>query len=502
VPDIQRFRLPDAGEGLTEAEIVTWRVKPGDTVRINDPIVEIETAKSLVELPSPFAGVVTELLVPEGVTVDVGTPIIAVDTAPGTGPAPDAGGAAPAAPEQPVAPVGDGDPTRVQQAPEEGAVEPGMIGGPANAGRTAVLVGYGPRTTSATRRPRRTPPTSPPPAAPSSLAVIKEGSGIKDAPAVATPGPVEAPEPLDAPAARAHVLAKPPVRKLARDLGVDIATVAASGAGGIVTREDVERAARSGTDGRSAVPDRPQPPDALPRLTPAERETRIPIKGVRKVTAEAMVASAFTAPHVTEWVTVDVTRTMKLVERLRADREFAGVKVSPLLVVAKALILAVKRNPQVNATWDGGAGEIVVKHYVNLGIAAATPRGLVVPNVKDADRMSLRQLADAVADLTVTAREGRTQPADMSGGTITITNVGVFGVDSGTPILNSGEAAILAFGQVRRQPWVHKGKVRPRWGTQLALSFDHRLVDGDLGSRTLADVAAVLEDPSRALVWG
>jgi 2-oxoisovalerate dehydrogenase E2 component (dihydrolipoyl transacylase) len=506
VPDIQRFRLPDAGEGLTEAEIVTWRVKPGDTVRINDPIVEIETAKSLVELPSPFAGVVTELLVPEGVTVDVGTPIIAVDTAPGTGPAPDAGGGVPAAPEQPVAPVADDDPTRVQQAPEEGAVEPGMIGGPANGGRTAVLVGYGPRTTSATRRPRRTPPhpastPSPSPAPIKEVLGITEDPGITEAEAPAQPAPVEAPEPVDAPAARAHALAKPPVRKLARDLGVDIAAVAASGAGGIVTREDVEQAARSGRKGRSGVPDQARALEPVQSPAPGQRETRIPIKGVRKMTAEAMVASAFTAPHVTEWVTVDVTRTMKLVERLRADREFAGVKVSPLLVVAKALILAVKRNPQVNATWDEAAGEIVVKGYVNLGIAAATPRGLVVPNVKDADGMSLRQLADALAELTGTAREGRTQPADMSGGTITITNVGVFGVDSGTPILNRGEAAILAFGQVRRQPWVHKGKVKPRWVTQLALSFDHRLVDGDLGSRTLADVAAVLEDPSRALVW-
>jgi pyruvate dehydrogenase E2 component (dihydrolipoamide acetyltransferase) len=508
--NVQQFRLPDAGEGLTEAEIVTWRVKPGDTVRINDPIVEIETAKSLVELPSPFAGVVTELLVAEGSTVDVGTPIIAVDTAPGAGPVSDAGGGAPAAPEQPVAPggpvapVADGDPTRVQQAPEEGAVEPGMIGGPANAGRTAVLVGYGPRTTSATRRPRRpqsSGPASPPAPAPAPIKEvlgIKEDLGIKDAP-VEEPEPVDAPEPADAPAARAHVLAKPPVRKLARDLGVDIARVAASGAGGVVTRDDIERAARTVPNGRSGAPAAPRP---LQGPAAGERETRIPIKGVRKMTAEAMVASAFTAPHVTEWVTVDVTRTMKLVERLRADREFAGVRVSPLLVVAKALLLAVRRNPQVNATWDAAAGEIVVKHYVNLGIAAATPRGLVVPNVKDADRMSLRQLADALAELTATAREGRTPPTDMSGGTITITNVGVFGVDSGTPILNPGEAAILAFGQVRRQPWVHKGKVRPRWVTQLALSFDHRLVDGDLGSRTLADVAAVLEDPSRALVWG
>ncbi len=480
MPQIQQFRLPDAGEGLTEAEIVTWRVKPGDTVRINDPIVEIETAKSLVELPCPYAGVVTELLVPEGATVDVGTPIIAVDTAPG-GPAADAGGSAPPV-VAPVAPTGGGDPTEVQPAPAEGAVEPGMIGGPANAGRTAVLVGYGPRTTATTRRPRRTPAPLP----------IKEPAPLEDVLGI-TAAPAEAPEPLDAPAARAHVLAKPPVRKLAKDLGIDITAVAPSGPGGIITREDVEQAARAGANGseqRQLVP-----------IT-GERETRIPIKGVRKMTAEAMVASAFTAPHVTEWVTVDVTRTMKLVERLRGDREFAGVKVSPLLVVARALLLAVRRNPGVNATWDEAAGEIVVKHYVNLGIAAATPRGLVVPNVKDADRMSLRQLADALAGLTATAREGRTPPADMSGGTITITNVGVFGVDSGTPILNRGEAAILAFGQVRRQPWVHKGKVKPRWVTQLALSFDHRLVDGDLGSRTLADVAAVLEDPSKALVWG
>ena len=420
------------------------------------PIVEIETAKSLVELPSPFAGVVTELLVPEGITVDVGTPIIAVDTAPGTGPALDASARPPSA-ERPVAPVADGDPTRVQQAPEEGAVEPGMIGGPANAGRTAVLVGYGashrpdqpPPPQAAACRPddraRRGAPPSPP---------IREVSGIKEVPAikdggsVAPPAPVETPEPVDAPAARAHVLAKPPVRKLARDLGVDIARVAASGAGGVVTRDDIERAARTDPATRTGVPEQPRSLHALPEAAPGERETRIPIKGVRKATAEAMVASAFTAPHVTEWVTVDVTRTMKLVERLRADREFAGVRVSPLLVVAKALVLAVKRNPQVNATWDAAAGEIVVKGYVNLGIAAATPRGLVVPNIKDADRMSLRQLADALAELTATAREGRTPPTDMSGGTITITNVGVFGIDSGTPILNPGEAAILAFGQV------------------------------------------------------
>ena len=228
----------------------------------------------------------------------------------------------------------------------------------------------------------------------------------------------------------------------------------------------------------------------------------MPVKSVRKRTAEAMVTSAFTAPHVTVFHTVDVTRTMKLVRTLREDREFADVRVTPLLVTAKALLLAVRRHPEINASWDDAAQEIVYKHYVNLGIAAATPRGLVVPNIKDAHRLDLHGLAGGIADLTATARAGRTSPTDMSDGTITITNVGVFGIDTGTPILNPGEAAILAFGAIREQPWVHKGKIRKRWVTQLALSFDHRLVDGELGARVLADVARILEDPARGLVWG
>jgi pyruvate dehydrogenase E2 component (dihydrolipoamide acetyltransferase) len=214
-----------------------------------------------------------------------------------------------------------------------------------------------------------------------------------------------------------------------------------------------------------------------------------------------MVASAFTAPHVTEFLTVDVTRMMKLRERLAARPEFAGVKVSPLLFVAKAVLLAAGRYPMVNSSWDDAAQEIVVHGAVNLGIAAATPRGLVVPNVKDADRLSLAELAGALADLTATARAGKTQPADMAGGTITITNVGVFGVDTGTPILNRGESAILAFGAVRQLPWVHKGKVVPRQVTQLALSFDHRIIDGELGSRFLADVGTLLHDPGISLAF-
>ncbi|WP_344263252.1 dihydrolipoamide acetyltransferase family protein, partial [Streptomyces sodiiphilus] len=295
-------------------------------------------------------------------------------------------------------------------------------------------------------------------------------------------------------------LAKPPVRKLAKDLGIDLATVVPSGANGIITREDVHAAAEPAPATPAAAPAQAVPevePQSLDRI----RERRVPIKGVRKATAQAMVDSAFTAPHVTEFITVDVTRTMKLVQRLKSDPEMAGLRVNPLLLVAKALMVAVRRNPDVNAAWDEENQEIVHKEQVNLGIAAATPRGLLVPNIKNAGTMTLPELSRALSDLITTAREGKTSPADMQGGTITITNIGVFGIDTGTPILNRGESAILAFGAVREQPWVHKGKVKPRQVTTLALSFDHRLVDGELGSKVLADTAAVLEKPSRLITW-
>ena len=305
------------------------------------------------------------------------------------------------------------------------------------------------------------------------------------------------------------------MRKLAKDLGVDLWSVQPSGPDGIITRDDVQAHVNGAAPAVAGTS-----PEAVPGVAAAagpaayglpfgsgEREERIPIKGVRKMTAQAMVGSAFTAPHVTEWITVDVTGTMQLVDRLKQDKEFRDVKVTPLLVLAKAMVLAIRRNPGVNATWDDAAQEIVQKNYVNLGIAAATPRGLIVPNVKDAHAMTMRQLADAIGALTATAREGRTQPAEMAGGTITITNVGVFGVDSGTPIINPGESAIVAFGAIRKQPWVVTAadgtdEIAIRHVTQLAMSFDHRLVDGELGSRFLADLAAIMQDPSRALVWG
>ncbi|MDO8150302.1 dihydrolipoamide acetyltransferase family protein [Isoptericola sp. b408] len=491
----QRFPLPDVGEGLTEAEIVEWKVAVGDTVTVNQVVVEIETAKSLVELPSPWAGTVTGLLAEEGTTVDVGTPILEI----GDGSAASPGSTAPEAPAQ-AAPA---EPAAAAAGESSGSVLVGYGTADAGAGgrrrrrrggaSTAAATPPAPAGPPEVRQPAATPPVSETPAA-------RSGSSL-DRAMVSVPA---ASSPADAPTStRARVLAKPPVRKLARDLGVDLASVRPTGPGGIVTREDVTAHAAAAAPRPLATSygeDRPW--TASDGLSADGRTTRVPVRSVRKRTAEAMVASAFTAPHVTVFRTVDVTRTMKLVERLKRDRDFADVRVTPLLIAAKAALLALQRHPEVNASWDEAAQEIVYQHYVNLGIAAATPRGLVVPNVKDAHRLELLGLAQALGELTATARAGRTSPADMADGTFTITNVGVFGIDTGTPILNPGESGILAVGAIRQQPWVHKGKVKPRWVTQLALSFDHRLVDGELGARFLSDVARVLEDPAQGLVWG
>ncbi|PVE62669.1 dihydrolipoamide acetyltransferase family protein [Microbacterium testaceum] len=433
----QTFVLPDVGEGLTEAEIVQWRVAPGDTVAVNDVIVEIETAKSLVELPSPYAGTVGELLASEGATVEVGAPIITIGSADAATPAPAA-------------------PTSVP--------EPSDPGG-------AVLVGYG--TGGAVSSRRRKPAERP----------VKASVGV---------------------------VAKPPIRKLARDLGVELSAVTPSGPAGEVTRDDVVKHAEQASVFRNietpawgevreetipvAAPAAPAPVDDA-------REESIPVRGVRKATANAMTSSAYSAPHVSVWVDVDASRTMELVKRLKASPDFADVKISPLLIMARAVIWALRRTPMINAAWvdtEDGA-QISVRHYVNLGIAAATPRGLLVPNIKDAQAMKTRELAKALEHLTLTAREGKTSPADQTGGTFTITNIGVFGVDAGTPIINPGEAGIIALGAIRQKPWVVDGEVRPRWVTTVSGSFDHRVVDGDGISRFIADVASVLEEPALLL---
>ncbi|HEY2550855.1 MAG TPA: dihydrolipoamide acetyltransferase family protein [Streptosporangiaceae bacterium] len=475
--ELRQFKLPDVGEGLTEADIVRWLVKPGDSVTINQIIVEIETAKALVELPSPFEGVVAELLVPEGDTAEVGTPIVSVQTG-----AAASGGASPAAPAARTEPAAPASQARAEALAEdlvpEAATDPAQAAEPQPEQRQAVLVGYGVKLGSKTRRPRKS-------AAAASMAAPSAPAG---------PAPPEPAQPARPAAQRQSVLAKPPVRRLAKDLGIDLAALSGSGPDGRITRDDVQAAANGAETAPTAG-------TALAAADGRPREERIAIRGVRKHTAAAMVASAFTAPHVTEFLQIDITEAMAATARLRELPDFAGVRVSPLLLVARALLIAAARHPMINSAWDEAAQEIVVRNYVNLGIAAATDRGLVVPNVKDAQALSLPQLAARIGELTEIARAGKSTPADMTGGTITITNVGVFGVDTGTPILTPGEAAILAFGQVKDAPWVHEGQLAVRKVTTLALAFDHRLVDGDLGSAVLRDVGAMLTDPLLMLAW-
>jgi 2-oxoisovalerate dehydrogenase E2 component (dihydrolipoyl transacylase) len=475
---VREFALPDLGEGLTEGEILKWLVAEGDLITLNQPIVEVETAKAAVEIPAKWAGRVARIFHAEGATIEVGTPMLAIDTDPTAGDLPGPSAASLAA---------------VSLAPTEGSIEPGMIGGPAPGGRTAVLVGYGPKTTAATRRPRKDA------AAPAPVAPTPAPKPV--VPTVSNPTPVPAAV-VAAPRAPGEVLAKPPVRKMARELGVDLADLSGSGPAGSITRDDVLAASNGSSVNASSVngsvvTGRPAGPAAS--FGP-DREQRIPVKGVRKLTAENMVASAFTAPHVTEFLAVDMTRSMRLLDRLRDERDWRGVRITPLLLAMRAVLLAVRRHPMINSTWSGETGEIVIKEYVNLGIAAATPRGLLVPNIKDAGRLSLRELADQLTALVATAKEGRTAPADLAGGTFTITNVGVYGVDTGTPILPPGETAILAFGSVREQPWVHKGQIKVRQVTTLGLSFDHRIVDGELGSLFLRDIGAFLTDPGLSLL--
>ncbi|MFF2495562.1 dihydrolipoamide acetyltransferase family protein [Agromyces sp. NPDC058064] len=483
-----RFPLPDVGEGLTEAEIVQWRVAPGDRIALDQVFVEIETAKSLVELPSAFEGVVSELLVEEGRTVDVGTPILVIQTdAAGAAPTarPSGDGAGAAAPA-----VGPGGAAAAASAP----ATPAAPDAPAEERGGAVLVGHGSSGPVATRRRRHpspggaheklaappAPPVVTPPAPAPSPAPAERGGAPAAAAATASAASVRGDS-------RVPVIAKPPIRKLAKDLGVDLSRVAPTGPIGDITRDDVIREASQASVFRNI-----QTPEA-----PADRETRIPVKGVRKAIANAMVQSAYSAPHVSVFVDVDATRTMEYLKRLKASPDYAGIKISPLLIMAKAMLWAVRRNPTVNAQWTDE--EIIVKHYVNLGIAAATPRGLIVPNVKNAQDMSMVELATALEQLTLTAREGKTQPAEMQGGTITITNIGVFGMDTGTPILNPGEVGIVALGTIKQKPWVVDGEVRPRFVTTIGGSFDHRVVDGDVVSRFVADVASIIEEPALLL---
>ncbi|MBT2548577.1 dihydrolipoamide acetyltransferase family protein [Arthrobacter sp. ISL-65] len=455
---IREFRLPDLGEGLTESEIVSWKVGVGDTVSLNQIIAEVETAKAVVELPSPFAGVITALHEQPGTVVEVGKPIVSFEVKD------DAGNQTAAA------------------APAEAALPK----------REPNLVGYGAVVESTgrpVRRQRKPVETATP--------VVVDTKPADTATPIVEPVETKPADTKPADTASAErPRSTPPVRKLAKDLGVDLESVAGTGPSGLITRDDVRNFVGGGDLPAAAQELAAQ--EVPPASPQGEREVRTPIKGVRKFTAAAMVSSAFTAPHVTEFLTVDVTPAMELLARLKESKAFAGHKLTPLTLVAKAVLIALRRNPGLNAKWDEANQEIVQFNYVNLGIAAATPRGLTVPNIKDADRLALVELSTALAELTDTARAGKTSPEDLSGGTISITNIGVFGIDAGTPILNPGEAAILAMGAVRKTPWEYQDQVALRQVMTLSLSFDHRLVDGEQGSRFLADVGALLADPGMA----
>lgn len=484
---IREFPLPDLGEGLTESEIVAWRVAVGDRVELNQIIADVETAKAVVELPSPYSGVITALHAAEGETVNVGEPLFSCDTSEGAAEVVPADAAQAESARAETAPTVQVEPaSEAPAAIESDAAPTPNTERERDAAPGPNLVGYGARDEGGPkRRARRAALVADlvPPAVLDADAAPPAGGGEA---AVGTTSHLStgAPE---------RPRSTPPVRKLARDLGVDLAEVTGTGERGLITRADVEAAASG------AQPVIQEETGRLEARGERPAETRIPIKGVRKHTAAAMVRSAFTAPHVTEFLTVDVTATMELLRGIRDDRTFAGHKVTPLTVVAKAVCIAARRTPEVNSRWDEQAQEILQFASVNLGIAAATGRGLVVPNVKGAERMTLIELADAISTLAETARAGRTGPADLSGGTISITNIGVFGIDAGTPILNPGEAAILAMGAVRRQPWEHRGEIALREVMTLSLSFDHRLVDGEQGSRFLADIGAILREPGRAL---
>ncbi|WP_454118752.1 dihydrolipoamide acetyltransferase family protein [Microbacterium lacticum] len=476
------FLLPDLGEGLPEAEIVQWLVAEGDAVTLNQPIAEVETAKAIVELPSPFAGTVQTLHAAAGDVVPVGAPLIVIEV-PGGDPGPEPG---------------------TSQPEKAASIETAKPGAPEPEKAVPNLVGYGAAPRAAGRPQRR--------------ARRAVGTGADGAPVTSASGTavldaaphdvVDDPPPLDVRHERPR--STPPVRLLAKNLGVDLALVEASGVTGVIRREDVEAfAARMPPAAAPASPASAGAAHASPEPTPAaassgdapvRRETRTPIRGVRKATAAAMVHSAFTAPHVTCFLEVDITETMRLIAGLRADTRLAEHRIGLLAVTAKAVCLALRGEPSLGSRWDDEAGEIVTHHYVNLGIAAATERGLVVPNIPDADRLTLPELADALRDLSGTARAGRATPAALTGGTFSITNFGVFGIDAGTPILNPPEAGILGLGSVRRRPWEVDGEIALREIVTLSLSFDHRLVDGEQGARFLRAVGDVLHEPGRAML--
>ena len=414
------FLLPDLGEGLTEAEIVTWHVQTGDTVTVDQPIVEVETAKAVVEVPVPFAGRVTALYGQPGDVVAVGEPLLSVDTA------------------------------------ESGNV----------------LVGYG--TSTGHRRRHR---------------------------ATRSPGDSSLP-----PRNGRLPVASPLIRQLARSAGLDLATIRGSGRGGLITRQDVDAAINARQAGPTAAPAVPEPAPAVPELAPAVPQPapavpsadgviRIPIRGLRKSVADKLSRSRREIPEATVWVDVDATEMLRLRAALNADE--SARKISLLALLSRFTILALRRHPELNARIEGD--EIVMGPSVHLGFAAQTDRGLLVPVVRDAQAHTLEQLAVAIAERTRRARDGTLGPAELTGGTFTVNNYGVFGVDGSAAIINHPEAAILGIGRIIQRPWVVDGQVVPRQMTELTLAFDHRVCDGGTAGGFLRFIADCVESPANAL---
>jgi pyruvate dehydrogenase E2 component (dihydrolipoamide acetyltransferase) len=453
------FLLPDVGEGLVEAEIVVWKVSVGDVVALNEPLVDIETAKAVVELPSPYAGTVAVLHGAVGDVIEVHQPLITFD-------------------------VGDGAGSRSVVVPEVSSAAPDVER------REAVLVGYGVANEDAvaSRQHRR--------------------SRLEPTNQVATPPAVEQSRP--ALAARST----PPVRLYAKQHGVDLDTLQGSGREGLITRGDVERALDGVTTVATSTPVRSRTAISGPTSTSrfvgrelaswaeGDQEERIPVKGVLRSMADAMVQSAFSAPHAAVWVRVDATRTVDLLASLKQHPNMANVRLSPLTITALAFCDAARHFPGINSSFDSEHNEVIVRRSVNLGIAAATPRGLVVPNIKGADQLDLMAMAMAINDLVDKARDATTTPAEMSGTTLTITNVGPFGVDGAVPILPPGTGAILALGQLVKAPWVVDDAVVVRHVVEISMAFDHRQIDGALASAVLAHVGSFLHDPATALLAG
>ncbi|MEU0659942.1 dihydrolipoamide acetyltransferase family protein [Streptomyces lavendulocolor] len=471
---VLEFKLPDLGEGLTEAEIVRWLVDVGDVVAVDQPVVEVETAKAMVEVPCPYGGVVTARFGEEGTELPVGAPLLTV--AVGATSMPGAASAAGAAESVPASSNGSG------AASGSGAAG---ASGPAAEGSGNVLVGYGTAAPAARRRrvrrdatgpagPAGAPAPAPAPASASVTATATVTTGAAPAPVV--------PAPADGPVA----VISPLVRKLAREKGLDLRRLRGSGPDGLILRADVERAV--------AAPATEEVPAPAPAgAVAAGAGERVPLRGVRGAVADKLARSRTEIPDATCWVDADATELMAARAAMNAA---GGPKISLLALLARICVAALARHPELNSRVDMAAREIVRLPEVHLGFAAQTDRGLVVPVVRDAHRRTAESLTAEFTRLTEAGRAGTLTPADLTGGTFTLNNYGVFGVDGSTPIINHPEAAMLGVGRIVPKPWVHEGQLAVRQVVQLSLTFDHRVCDGGTAGGFLRYVADCVEQPA------